>query len=639
MRRVLLGLVLTYVTVYPLMSQPTPDELTALQEFITLDVNSSIQVPGEELWLAVTCKHRNQELSELSKLVYVELIDENGKSVLQHKFQLNKGKGSGQLYLPSTISTGQYRLVAYTRWMKNYQMNGKGEVFIEVVNPFEAIPQQLTNLAYPMQLELSLHSPNQKSLSAYVSDQYYRGHKAQVRIVSGDEDDMIEFFSDQNGFAEVSNTLPSGKLNVTIVDSLENIHFQELEWSGVLHQGTWKYIKSKKVNDQLLQLELDKRQFGLRDSIALRIINKGDDHLTNFTLSVRKIIPGEYWSNGSIPRINDSEIPDEIMELPDLRGDLLVGTAFKNGVPGSKIPIGFASNSSKPAIYFTQTNTRGRFHLIIPIGETLSQPVYMINQTSAEIRIQEPWFEDFSMVKAPLPVLDPDKLQWLKTKSIEIQINNAYYKPSDQLSVHSLTIGQTDLKRYDLDEYVRFPTVEDHIREYVTELWLREVDSRSTFIFPYLDNKSGGVDSVLTLFNGIPVSPGFILRLNPADIQYIDLYEKQILLNDMEFAGIVNFQSYVEKRGKFSFANLEKYDYQDVKQYRSLNSINPDLLENKRIPRYENQLVWLPHVNFEPGITRHSFFSTDSPGIYEICLRGLNSDNALMISTLQFEIK
>lgn len=58
------------------------------------------------------------------------------RAVVQARLVLEKGVGNGCLQLPSTLPTGNYRLVAYTRYMRN---EGE-EVFFEkpltVVNTF-----------------------------------------------------------------------------------------------------------------------------------------------------------------------------------------------------------------------------------------------------------------------------------------------------------------------------------------------------------------------------------------------------------------------------------------------------------------------------------------------------------------------
>ena len=90
----------------------------------------------------------DQRLSDVSKVGYVELLD-SASAVVQARLVLEKGVGNGCLQLPSTLPTGNYRLVAYTRYMRN---EGE-EVFFEkpltVVNTFVTNEALLTDTLLP----------------------------------------------------------------------------------------------------------------------------------------------------------------------------------------------------------------------------------------------------------------------------------------------------------------------------------------------------------------------------------------------------------------------------------------------------------------------------------------------------------
>ncbi len=58
--------------------------------------------------------------SQLSSLLYVELLNDANEALWQAKVLLDEGYGGGSYYIPSITPTGTYHLVAYTRWMKNF---------------------------------------------------------------------------------------------------------------------------------------------------------------------------------------------------------------------------------------------------------------------------------------------------------------------------------------------------------------------------------------------------------------------------------------------------------------------------------------------------------------------------------------
>jgi hypothetical protein len=109
-----------------------------LSEKIYLHVDKGFYLAGEILWFKMYCTDGtyNKPL-DLSKVAYVELINEKKEPVLQDKIGLNKGSGAGSLYLPGTLKTGVYQLRAYTNWMKNYSPEFYFSISITIVNTLD----------------------------------------------------------------------------------------------------------------------------------------------------------------------------------------------------------------------------------------------------------------------------------------------------------------------------------------------------------------------------------------------------------------------------------------------------------------------------------------------------------------------
>ncbi|WP_295673024.1 hypothetical protein [uncultured Mucilaginibacter sp.] len=125
-----------------------------LKESIYLHINKSTYLTGEIIWFKVYCVEGGAHtLLNLSKVVYVEILDNNHAAVVQTKIRLNNGTGNGSIYLPFSINSGNYQIQAYTNWMKNFSaeyffMNG-----ITIVNPLKApvMSSKPTATAYDVQ--------------------------------------------------------------------------------------------------------------------------------------------------------------------------------------------------------------------------------------------------------------------------------------------------------------------------------------------------------------------------------------------------------------------------------------------------------------------------------------------------------
>ncbi len=70
-----------------------------------------------------------------SKVIYVEVINQNNVPVAQGKYQLNPSGGSGALLIPDSVSSGSYYLRAYSKWMRNYSPSAYFKLPLAIVNP------------------------------------------------------------------------------------------------------------------------------------------------------------------------------------------------------------------------------------------------------------------------------------------------------------------------------------------------------------------------------------------------------------------------------------------------------------------------------------------------------------------------
>ena len=105
------------------------------QEKIYVHTNSNFFLTGESLVFKIYCLDKDSnQMSSLSKVGYVELIDKENRSIYKQKINLNKGIGTGAIFLSSTLKTATYKLISYTQWMRNKQNFFEENIFI--VNPF-----------------------------------------------------------------------------------------------------------------------------------------------------------------------------------------------------------------------------------------------------------------------------------------------------------------------------------------------------------------------------------------------------------------------------------------------------------------------------------------------------------------------
>ena len=107
-----------------------------IYEEVLLQTSGDRFVSGDRiLFHALVRSKATGKLSNLSSILYVELLDDAQKPILQSKVKIENGQGAGDFFITSLIESGSYQLVAYTGWMKNF--GDYYHVPISIYNPFE----------------------------------------------------------------------------------------------------------------------------------------------------------------------------------------------------------------------------------------------------------------------------------------------------------------------------------------------------------------------------------------------------------------------------------------------------------------------------------------------------------------------
>ena len=107
------------------------------QESLVLRTDRDFYIGGEDMWVnVVNLNSETNQPSDLSKVVYLELLNDEQQPVLQQKLRLEEGQIRSVVSLPDTVSTANYALRVYTRWMRNLDVKPYTYKTISVINPF-----------------------------------------------------------------------------------------------------------------------------------------------------------------------------------------------------------------------------------------------------------------------------------------------------------------------------------------------------------------------------------------------------------------------------------------------------------------------------------------------------------------------
>lgn len=102
-----------------------------------LSTSSQVIFTGEYLYYGFYCFNaQNSRLSTISAVGYVVLVNEEGEYIFEQKLKLDNGLGQGDFFVPTNLESGNYKLLAYTQWMKNSGLSQVFKMDVAIVNPY-----------------------------------------------------------------------------------------------------------------------------------------------------------------------------------------------------------------------------------------------------------------------------------------------------------------------------------------------------------------------------------------------------------------------------------------------------------------------------------------------------------------------
>ena len=91
------------------------------QEKVYLHLDNTCYFVGDTIWYkGYVTQSDKRTLTELSKILYVELLTPDGYVVERQQLEMPDGMANGMFVLEDSLYAGYYELRAYTRWMLNF---------------------------------------------------------------------------------------------------------------------------------------------------------------------------------------------------------------------------------------------------------------------------------------------------------------------------------------------------------------------------------------------------------------------------------------------------------------------------------------------------------------------------------------
>lgn len=546
------------------------------QEKIFIHYNTSLLFSGEYLYYHFYCLDKQSNLlSDLSKIGYIELIDQKGHAVFRHKISLENGLGHGDYFVPVDVPSGNYKLIGYTQWMLNEQ-----------------------NLFF--QGDISILNPYQKDQKSILSEN-----------------------SDQD-----SSTLSPESNLLNIKKSKKNPK------NGDKSAFTLKLNKQvfKKRSPVTLNI-FDETKNDITGNYSISVRKK-----SSFSSAPLKTA-SEFYLSADKKKDRQKKQVGSSFFLPEMRGELLYGkiTSKDPKFPISYINIALSFPKENDDVKIVPTNKNGEFifniqekhitnkALIQVLGDHRKNYDIQLYQFP-EVKHQEISFYPFKITTA----LQDDIIK----RSIYNQVENNFYniKP-DSIKTHKeyISFYGNQKETYNLDDYTRFSTVKETITEIVNGVGYQKIKN-GEFVFvingKYPDLKSKDLNPLLLVDGTVLQEHDKILNYDARKVKSISFIRDRYFLGEAIFEGILSIQTisgnYLEEINEDYLLKAELIQPEANKKYFSQKYVSNNKSQN-HIPDYRQQLFWEPSFALTGNKKEFSFFTSDIAGKYEICVEGFTN--------------
>jgi len=533
-------------------------------EALYMHTPGTLYMPGEYLYYSLYCINtQTYRLSELSEVAYLQLIGEDNTVVFTQKIDIEKGRGQGDYFFPTDLPSGNYKLVAYTHWMKNAGIDQFFSMDLTFLNPYRSDQNVFLN-------------PEKLSAECKGSQYSDLGDKAKNAL------------SKDLGLELEKAVFKTGEL----------VRLYLKNFRGARGYGSYSISVRKTDNLQALT-PVRSTEFGAS------------------SLKFLKRIP---------QRVNDIlAIPEQRGELISGRVTTSEGTPLADrgiaiSLPGPDFQVKKVQTDAEGKFYTYLTRPyraqMGMAALVSPDVENVDFKWYIPYEFEGK-------FSCFYHFELKTGMGEEIRRRSIHN---QIENSYFEVKPDTlQAAVFADPFEGEIPEEYQLEDYTRFSTLEETLVELIEHVWVkREDDGEPTFWVRQPMAPQGPdytTDPPLVIVDGILVQDhNSLLRYDARKIKTIKVLRDKYQLGGANYQGMVVIETIdatflenwdIPNGTRFSFLppSLEKNYFRQT-----------EFLEN--IPDYRYQLLWEPEISVEGEEKSYSFYTSQVPGEYEIRLEG-----------------
>ena len=357
------------------------------------------------------------------------------------------------------------------------------------------------------------------------------------------------------------------------------------------------------------------------------------------------------WRRLKWDQVFDKQIP-VFEHIPENDGHFIFGQILNksNGKPASGKEAFLAPLEVPARLYVAQSDQNGKVMFEVrnfTVPKEITVQTNLSVDSIYKIDIANPFSKQYSSKSLSGFYFDKTLENQLLTRAINMQTINAYLprvftEKAVTLADSIPFFGMPD-EKYFLDDFTRFPTMEEVLREYVRGVLVRR--RQKEFHFRMVDKlvpNTFYTTDPLMLLDGIPIfNADKIMEFDPLKIKKIELLSSRYFLGPLTFTGIVSFSTYRSDLAGFELdPKVLVMPYEGVQAQREFYAPKYDSGNaNSRIPDFRNLLFWAPNVTTDQsGKASLDFYTSDQTGKYQVVIQGITPAGVSGSKTLTFEV-
>jgi len=309
-------------------------------------------------------------------------------------------------------------------------------------------------------------------------------------------------------------------------------------------------------------------------------------------------------------------------------------------VPSARTQFRVSSSDSSGHVKFELNDFYGSQEIILQTNPN--------EDSSSHFEMESPFSKEYSK-SAALPGYSADINSYdLSDRAVQSQVQRIYHGMELQ-QFKMQDIDSSDFyyradEGYSLDDFTRFQTMEEVIREYVVSSnVVNRKDKFHLYIFDAASRKFFS-DEPLILLDGVPIfESDKLFRLDPLKIRRLDLIAAKYFLGYQSFAGIINCKTYHGDLDGFEMdPRATVLDYPGMQAQRQFFTPKYETEQevNSRIPDFRTLLYWTPQIKTDmEGKGKLRFYTSDLPGKYAVVVQGITATGASGSRVIYFTVK